>query len=155
MLSTHQKVIKLMHGLKMGLLFVGFISTFSFASIARAGERWPGPEKHGICLVNQVCGSPTYQKPSNAWGIGGFYVNLTSPDSSALIRWTARQCDGTELSSSRNISTSSTGQNYIDFPNRGRFASGVCSFRFNVVDANRYRDGGPLVEFLTNYDVDY
>ncbi len=155
MLSTHQKVIKLMHGLKMGLLFVGFLSTFSFASIARAGERWPGSEKHGICQVNQVCTSPTYQKPSNTWGIGGFYVNLTSPDSSALIVWTARKCDGTELSGLRNISTSSTGQNYIDFPNKSRFASGVCSFRFNVVDANRYRDGGPLVEFLINYDVDY
>ena len=144
-----------MHNLKIGWLFVGFISSFSFASIARAGERWPGPEKYGICQVNQVCGSPTYQKPSNAWGIGGFYVNLTSPDSSALITWTARQCDGKELSGSRNISTSSTGQNYIDFPNRRPFASGICSFRFEVVDANRYRDGGPLVTFLINYDVDY
>ena len=147
--------MKLMQSLKMGFLFVGLISSFSFASIARAGERWPGPEKHGTCQVNQVCGSPTYQKPSNAWGIGGFYVNLTSPDSSALITWTARQCDGRELSGSRNISTSSTGQHYIDFPNKRRFASGVCSFRFNVVDAKRYRDGGYLVEFLINYDVDY
>jgi hypothetical protein len=155
MITIHQKVIKLMHNLKIGLLLVSFISSFSFASIARAGERWPGPEKSGICQVNQVCGSPTYQKPSNTWGIGGFYVNLTSPDSSALIRWTARKCNGNELSGLRHISTSSTGQNYIDFPNKGWFTSGVCSFRFEVVDANRYRDGGSIVAFLINYDVDY
>ena len=149
-----------MHSLKMGLLFVGLISSFSFASIARAGERWPGPEKRGQCEVNQVCGpypeSGSYEKPSDASGIGGFYVNLTSPDSSALITWTARQCDGKEISGSKNISTSSTGQNYIDFPNRSFFnAQGVCNFTFNVLDAKRYRDGGAQVNFLMNYDVDY
>ncbi|NJK70078.1 MAG: hypothetical protein HC941_29450 [Microcoleus sp. SU_5_3] len=152
--------MKLMHGLKMGLLFVGFISSFSFASIARAGERWPGPEKSGNCAVNSVCGpypqSGSYEKPNNgSWGIAGFYVNLTSRDSSALITWTAQQCDGKELSGSRNISTSSTGQNYIDFPNKLPFVSGVCSFTFKVLDAKRYREGGDRVDFLTNYDLDY
>lgn len=148
--------MKLMHGLKMGLLFVGFISSFSFASIARAGERWPEPEKPGSCRVNQVCDQyRTYQKPSNAWGIAGFYVNLTSPDSSAIIRWSARQCDGKEITGSKDISTSSAGNNYIDFPNKLPFVSGVCSFTFNVLDPKRYRDGGNQVEFLMNYDVDY
>lgn len=148
-----------MHGLKMGLLFVTVISSFSFASIARAGERWPGPEKPGSCLVNQVCDqynrNDAYKKPDNAWGIAGFYVNLTSPDSSAIIRWSARLCDGKEITGSKDISTSSTGQNYIDFPNKSFFASGVCSFRFNVLDAKRYRDGERQVDFLMNYDVDY
>jgi len=151
-----------MHGLKMGLLFVTVISSFSFASIARAGERWPGPERSGKCPVNQVCGpypqsgSGAYEKPNNdSWGIGGFYVNLTSQDSSAIIRWTARKCDGNQISGSKDISTSSTGQNYIDFPNKLPFTSGVCSFTFNVMDAKRYRDGESQVEFLMNYDVDY
>ncbi|MCC3412737.1 MAG: hypothetical protein JGK24_16200 [Microcoleus sp. PH2017_29_MFU_D_A] len=148
-----------MHRLKMGLLFVTVVSSFSFGSIARAGERWPVPENRGSCLVNQVCDTynknQDYQKPSNAWGIAGFYVNLTSPDSSAIIRWSARLCDGKEITGSKDISTSSTGQNYIDFPNRSFFAQGVCSFRFNVLDAKRYRDGGNQVDFLMNYDVDY
>ena len=148
--------MKLMHSLKMGLLFVGFISSFSFASIARAGERWPGPERPGNCPLNQSsCEYNTYQIPSGALGIGGFYVNLTSPDSSAIIRWSARQCDGKEISGSKDISTSSAGNNYIDFPNKLPFASGVCSFTFNVLDAKRYRDGGAQVDFLMNYDVDY
>ena len=148
--------MKLMHSLKMGLLFVGLISSFSFPSIARAQERWPQRENRGSCPVNQVCdGYPTYQKPSNAWGIAGFYVNLTSPDSSAIIRWSARQCDGKEITGSKDISTSSAGNNYIDFPNKLPFASGVCSFTFNVLDAKRYRDGGVQVDFLMNYDVDY
>jgi hypothetical protein len=142
--------MKLMHGLKMGLLFVGFISSFSFASIALAGERWPEREKPGNCPFNQrSCEYRTYQIPRGASGIGGFYVNLTSPDSSALITWTAGQCDGNQISGSRNISTSSTGQNYIDFPPR------VCNFTFKVLDPKRYRDGGNRVDFLMNYDVDY
>lgn len=141
-----------MHGLKMGLLFVTVMSSFSFASIARAGERWPEPERPGNCPFNQSsCEYRTYQVPPGASGIGGFYVNLTSPDSSALITWTARRCgDGKEISSgSKNISTSSTGQNYIDFP------SGVCNFTFKVLDPKRYRGGGNRVDFLMNYDVDY
>lgn len=146
-----------MHSLKMGLLFVGLISSFSFASIARAGERWPGPEKPGKCPLNQSsCEYNTYQIPSGALGIGGFYVNLTSPDSSALITWTARKCDGNEISGSKDISTSSTGQNYIDFPDRSFFnAEGVCNFTFKVIDAKRYRDNEKIVTFLMNYDVDY
>ena len=151
--------MKLMHGLKMGLLFVGFISSFSFASIARAGERWPGPERPGGCPVNQICEYGPYTinpNASGAWGIGGFYVNLTSRDSSALITWTARQCDGKEISSgAKNISTSSTGQNYIDFPNKLPFTQGVCSFTFKVIDGKRYRDGENRIEYLINYDVDY
>jgi hypothetical protein len=156
--------MKLMHSLKMGLLFVGFLSSFSFASIARAGERWPGPERSGQCEVNQVCGlyprAGSYEKPNNgSWGIAGFYVNLTSPDSSALIRWRARLCNSNndEISGSKEISTSSTGQNYIDFPNKfpNPLQAGVCSFTFNVVDAKRYRDGGDKVQFLMNYDLDY
>lgn len=144
----------------MGLLFVGFISSFSFASIARAGERWPGPEKSGNCPFSQSsCEYGPYIIVPNdlrAWGIGGFYVNLTSPDSSALIAWTAKQCDGKEISSgTKNISTSSTGQNYIDFPNRSFFAQGVCSFTFTLLNPKRYRGGGDRVDFLTNYDVDY
>ncbi len=142
--------MKLMHSLKMGLLFVGFISSFSFASIARAGERWPGPERPGKCPLNQSsCEYNTYQVPSGALGIGGFYVNLTSPDSSALITWTASQCDGNQISGSKDISTSSTGQNYIDFPSR------VCNFTFTLLNAKRYRGGGDRVDFLMNYDVDY
>ena len=151
-LSRHQKVMKLMHSLKMGLLFVGFISSFSFASIAWAGERWPGPERPGACQVNQVCDKyGPYQKPDDARGIGGFYVNLTSPDSSALITWTARQCESNQIisSGSKDISTSSTGQNYIDFPSR------VCNFTFTLLNPKRYRGGGERVDFLMNYDVDY
>ena len=154
-LSRHQKVMKLMHSLKMGLLFVGFISSFSFASIARAGERWPGPEKSGNCpLTLSSCQYNTYQIPpsaSGALGIGGFYVNLTSPDSSALITWTARQCESNQIisSGSKDISTSSTGQNYIDFPSR------VCNFTFTLLNPKRYRGGGDRVDFLMNYDVDY
>ncbi|MCC3431276.1 MAG: hypothetical protein JGK30_27720 [Microcoleus sp. PH2017_40_RAT_O_B] len=147
--------MKLMHGLKMGLLFVGFISSFSFASIARAGERWPGPEKSGSCSVNQtICDYPTYFKPNDAWGIGGFYVNLMTERSSATIRWTATTCDNKPLSGTRDISRGSTGQNYIDFPNKSPFASGVCSFTFSLVGAtNGY--GGDKVDLKTNYDVDY
>ena len=150
-----------MHGLKMGLLFVGVISSFSFASIARAGERWPEPERTGNCPLSQSsCEYKNYKiRPSASGpsGIGGFYVNLTSPDSSALITWTASKCDGNEISGSKNISTSSTGQNYIDFPNRSFFAQGqgVCSFTFKVIDAKRYRDGRDKVQFLMNFDLDY
>ncbi len=144
-----------MHGLKMGLLFVGFISSFSFASIARAGERWPEPEKPGNCPVNSVCDRyDTRFKPDNAWGIGGFYVNLTTERSSATITWTARKCDGNEISGSKNISRGSTGQNYIDFPNKIPFTQGVCSFSYSVVNPKN-EDGGNRVDFLMNYDVDY
>lgn len=146
--------MKLMHGLKMGLLFVGFISSFSFASIALAGERWPGPERTGNCpLTQSSCeGYGPYQiRPSASGpsGIGGFYVNLTSPDSSALITWKASLCDGNQINGSKDISTSSTGQNYIDFPPR------VCNFTFTLLNAKRYRDNGNRIDFLTNYDVDY
>ena len=142
-----------MHGLKMGLLFVGVISSFSFASIARAGERWPEPERTGNCPLSQSsCEYKNYKiRPSASGpsGIGGFYVNLTSPDSSALITWTAKKCDGNQINGSKDISTSSTGQNYIDFPPR------VCSFTFTLLNAKRYRDGGNSVDLLMNYDVDY
>lgn len=139
-----------MQGLKIGLLSVCLISTFSFSSIAQAGERWPEPEKRGRCPVNQVCDQyRTYEKPADARGIAGFYVNLTSPDSSALIRWKHRLCNGEAKEGSQEISTSSTGKNYIDFP------ESVCSFTFNVVDAKNYRGNETEIQFLMNFDVDY
>jgi hypothetical protein len=144
-----------MHNLKIVFLFVGLISSFSFGSIARAGERWPGSERPGMCQVNQVCDQyPTYFKPNDAWGIGGFYVNLTTERSSATIRWTATTCDNKQINGTKDISRGSTGQNYIDFPNKLPFVSGVCSFGFSVLDAKN-GDGGDKVYFMMNFDVDY
>jgi hypothetical protein len=139
----------------MVFLLVGLISSFSFGSIARAGERWPGPERPGSCPVNQVCDQyPTYFKPSDAWGIGGFYVNLTSERSFATLQWTATTCNNQQISGTKNISRDSTGQNYIDFPNKLPFVSGVCSFRFILLNA-RSENGANQVNFVMNYDVDY
>ncbi|HAA31016.1 MAG TPA: hypothetical protein DCE56_29060 [Cyanobacteria bacterium UBA8553] len=141
-----------MRGLKTCFLSVFLLASPSFGLIALAQSRWPESEKRGYCPVNTSCNFPQngsyYNKPSDVRGIGGFYVNLTSPDSSALIMWEARKCDGSSFSGNRQISTNTTGQNYTDFP------SNVCNFKFTVTDGKRYRDGGNRVDFLMNFDVD-
>jgi hypothetical protein len=147
--------MKLMHGLKMVFLLVGLISSFSFGSIARAGERWPEREAPGKCPVNQVCDQyPIRFKPPDAWGIGGFYINLTTERSFVTIQWTATKCNNEQITGTKDISTGSTGGNYIDFPNKAPWEPGVCSFKYILLNA-RSETGADTVYFVMNYDLDY
>jgi hypothetical protein len=145
-----------MRFLKTGLLSICLMSNFCFGSAAVARDRWPEPEVPGSCRVGTTCNTySTRHKPNDAKAIGGFYVNITSENSSATVKWTAQKCNREEFSGAQPISTRSTNQNYINFPDVGiPFSVGVCSFTYEIVNPQR-TDGGTEIQFKFNYDVDW
>ena len=132
------------------------MSSFCFGSAAVARDRWPEAEAQEKCTIAEApCKTYTRFKPNDAKAIGGFYVNITSENSSAIVEYTARKCNGEEFSKAQNISTRSTDQNYIDFPNvYTPLDVGVCSFTYRIVNPQR-TDGGTQIDFKFNYDVDW
>ncbi|MFB2922119.1 hypothetical protein [Aerosakkonema funiforme] len=127
--------------------FLAITSSIPLGTLAQ--DRWPMREKSGSCPVDSTC-RIGWQKPNNASGIGGFYINITSPNSAALVTFAAKKCDGTLVEDKgglRFVTDKTTNYNYVDLP------PNTC--RVLVTIFKTRRDTGGDVEFVYNFDVDY
>jgi hypothetical protein len=157
--STNYIALSIVTAFTLVLLTVGIAS-------ANSTPRWPESPKKGSCAnpTSQVqCSYPTNRKDkvyalsnlqpkpnANPVRIGGFYVNLETPKSKALVKWTGILCNqptSITITGSRDITYSSTGKNYIDFASD---QSSVCSFSFTLSKISP-----TSIKFVTNFDVDY
>ncbi|HEY9867311.1 MAG TPA: hypothetical protein V6D21_24255 [Candidatus Obscuribacterales bacterium] len=138
-----------MRVIKTTVLSVILMATSSLGLIAIAQNRWPEGVKRGRCPVGQTCSYPTdgdprgsrYCAPSNQEAIGGFYVDLDTPDSSAVITWFL---DNGQFGS-KNIVSSQNGQNWVSFGNPG-----VQCFNFTF---QPMPNNGTRVDFKFNFDA--
>lgn len=127
--------------------FVAISSSIPLQTLAQ--DRWPMRERSGSCTVGETC-QIGWQKPNNASGIGGFYINITSPNSAALVTFAAKKCDGTLVEDKgglRFVTDKTTNYNYVDLP------PNTCRVIVRIFKTRR--DNGRSVEFVYNFDVDY
>ena len=129
------------------IVFMSAVSLLLWAE--QRVDRWPEDEMLTNCTFQKQKCRFEYEKPNDVMGIGGFYVNLITPNSEAKIYWSAQHCHNQKIIlGTQNISTSSTDKNYIDFP---RF---ICSFSFTIADMSSGEANRDRIEFKSNYDID-
>ncbi len=129
------------------IVFMSAVSLLLWAE--QRVDRWPEDEMLNNCTFQKQKCRFEYEKPNDVMGIGGFYVNLITPNSEAKIYWSAQHCHNQKIIlGTQNISTSSTDKNYIDFP---RF---ICSFSFTIADMSSGEANRDRIEFKSNYDID-
>ena len=129
------------------IIFMSAVSLLLWAE--QRADRWPEDEMFTYCTFKDKKCIFEHEKPDRVMGIGGFYVNLITPNSEATIYWSAQYCQSTKtLTGSKYISTSSTNQNYIDFP------IFICSFDFTIADMSSNEINSDRIEFKSNYDID-
>ncbi|MEK0183012.1 hypothetical protein [Microcoleus anatoxicus] len=143
-----------MRVIKTAVLSVILMATSSLGLIAIAQNRWPEDTKSGQCPVGQTCRYPQPgTRPGDAYCagdgeiVGGFYVDLETPNSTATIRWSGRSAVGAFATDSKFIATETRGQNWISFGNVG-----MKCFVFEVVEP-RSHSGNQNVNFVTNFDA--
>ncbi len=138
-----------MRVIKTAVLSVILMASSSLGLIAIAQNRWPEGTKNGECPVGQTCPYPSdvsgrgskYCAPSDREAIGGFYVDLRTPNSSATITWFLDNGNY----GSKNIVSSQNGQNWVSFGNPG-----VQCFNFTVQPMSNKDE---TVNFKFNFDV--
>jgi hypothetical protein len=132
------------------VLSVILMVSSSLGSIAIAQNRWPDSPSRGECPVGGTCKYPRdgdprgskYCAPSDREAIGGFYVDLRTLNSSAVITWFL---DDGRTSGSKNIVSSQNGQNWVSFGNPG-----VQCFYFTFQPMS---NNDRTVEFEFNFDA--
>ncbi|MBD2038240.1 hypothetical protein H6F76_25130 [Leptolyngbya sp. FACHB-321] len=127
------------------------------------GLCWSEAQKPGSCWVaSNDCFFPrpgrrpgdVYSKPDDSKEVSGFYVILTSPNSTATVRYKAYLCSGATLGAegSKLIGSSLTDSDYLDKKsNYVSFPQGVCGFEFYLIQKSR--STGARIEFITNFSI--
>ena len=138
-----------MRVIKTTVLSVILMASSSLGLIAIAQNRWPEGVKPGQCPIGNNCQYPRegdprgrrYCAPSNQEAIGGFYVDLVTPDSIAKITWFLDN----GISDSKIIAYSDNGRNWVSFGNPG-----VQCFNFTFEPMSK---NGTKLDFNFNFDV--
>jgi len=159
------------------LLVIGILATIaipSYLSLTQkaacivgqkdiSGLCWPERPKPGSCNVaSKDCSFPrpgvrpsdVYRAPKATKGIGGFYISVVSPNSSAVVHYKTYSCAGKTLigKGSRPIESSLTDDVYLDTRiNYIPFSPGTCSFEFSVL--NKAISAGDRIHFMMNFNV--
>lgn len=165
---TELLTILLVMGILAAIAIPSYLSLTQKAA-CMAGQKdiiglcWTERPKPGSCHVaSKDCSFPrpgvrsgnVYRAPKTTKGIGGFYLSVVSPNSSAVVYYKTYSCVGETLTGQgiRPLESSLTDNVYLDTRiNYIPFSQGTCSFEFSVL--NKAISDGNRIHFMMNFNV--
>ncbi|MEY3866115.1 MAG: hypothetical protein RLZZ338_6 [Cyanobacteriota bacterium] len=137
-----------MRVIKTTVLSVILMATSSLGLIAIAQNRWVRSNAGGECDVGTTCRYPLDGSRYCVGGeetIGGFYVDLTTPNSYATITWFGDNGSQYRPSGDKPIAYHTRGQHWIGFGNPG-----MQCFYFTITPMS---NSTTKVQFDFNFDA--